>query len=240
MKEFYEDLRAAGIEHEDKGNGRVDFHCFRVTFTTLLGRTDASDIERTKLTGHNDPRVAANSYTDRRLLRLAEAVDQIEVPKVVEAEGAAEGRSGEDASAQRNAPTAVGASVSVSCPVPSNERGGSGQSPVNTGSETLSVVAGHAESIMGETVGPHPVGIRGRPLLPMPVFPSAPADRGSILKEWKSFSPGLLGTSYPGSSARQAPNSERVVSIPKKPLVVFDFVALQERAQRLLCERERV
>ena len=32
----------------------------------------------------------------------------------------------------------------------------------------------------------------------------------SILKEWKSLSPGLLGTSYPGSPTRPAPNSERV------------------------------
>ena len=32
----------------------------------------------------------------------------------------------------------------------------------------------------------------------------------SALKGWQSLSPGLLGTSYPGSPTRPAPNSERV------------------------------
>jgi len=59
-KQFYADLKAAGIDWEDQGDGRLDFHSFRVTYCTQLAPGTA------KRTGANGAHAASRPETDRQ------------------------------------------------------------------------------------------------------------------------------------------------------------------------------
>jgi len=73
-KRFYADLLAAGIDWKDQGDGRLDFHSFRVTYCTQLAPGTPSERVRMALMRHRDPKQTAKTYTDARMLPLKEAV----------------------------------------------------------------------------------------------------------------------------------------------------------------------
>jgi len=76
-KQFYADLKAAGIDWEDRGDGRLDFHSFRVTYCTQLAPGTPSERVRMALMRHRDPKQTAKTYTDARMLPLKEAVEKL-------------------------------------------------------------------------------------------------------------------------------------------------------------------
>ncbi len=76
-KRFYKDLTAAGIEWRDTGEGRLDFHCFRVTYCTQLAPGTPSERVRMALMRHRDPKQTAKTYTDARMLPLKEAISKL-------------------------------------------------------------------------------------------------------------------------------------------------------------------
>ena len=76
-KRFYADLQAAGIDWKDTGDGRLDFHSFRVTFCTQLAPGTPSERVRMALMRHRDPNQTAKTYTDARMLPLKEAIQKL-------------------------------------------------------------------------------------------------------------------------------------------------------------------
>jgi len=76
--QFYADLKAAGIDWEDHGDGRLDFHSFRVTYCTQLAPGTPSERVRMALMRHRDPKQTAKTYTDARMLPLKEAIDKLD------------------------------------------------------------------------------------------------------------------------------------------------------------------
>jgi len=74
---FQADLKAAGIDGQDRGRGRLDFHSFRVTYCTELGSLVGSERVRMELMRHHDPRLTAETYTDARMLPLGDAVAKL-------------------------------------------------------------------------------------------------------------------------------------------------------------------
>jgi hypothetical protein len=73
-KRFYRDLTAAGIDWRDSGEGRLDFHSFRVTYCTQLAPGTPSERVRMALMRHRDPKQTAKTYTDARMLPLKDAI----------------------------------------------------------------------------------------------------------------------------------------------------------------------
>ncbi len=76
-KQFYADLKAAGVDWEDHGDGRLDFHSFRVTYCTQLAPGTPSERVRMALMRHRDPKQTAKTYTDARMLPLKEAIAKL-------------------------------------------------------------------------------------------------------------------------------------------------------------------
>ena len=76
-KRFYADLLAAGIDWKDEGDGRLDFHSFRVTYCTQLAPGTPSERVRMALMRHRDPKQTAKTYTDARMLPLKEAIHKL-------------------------------------------------------------------------------------------------------------------------------------------------------------------
>lgn len=76
-KQFYADLKAAGIDWEDHGDGRLDFHSFRVTYCTQLAPGTPSERVRMAPMRHRDPKQTAKTYTDARMLPLKEAIAKL-------------------------------------------------------------------------------------------------------------------------------------------------------------------
>jgi hypothetical protein len=76
---FYADLQAAGIDWKDNGEGRLDFHSFRVTYCTQLAPGTPSERVRMALMRHRDPNQTAKTYTDARMLPLKEAIQKLSV-----------------------------------------------------------------------------------------------------------------------------------------------------------------
>jgi len=74
---FHADLKAAGIDPQDKGGGRLDFHSLRVTYCTELGPLGGSERIRMEPMRHHDPRLTAETYTDARMLPLGDAVAKL-------------------------------------------------------------------------------------------------------------------------------------------------------------------
>lgn len=79
---FREDLKAAEIEWQDVGNGRLDFHSLRVTYCTELAPLAPSERVRMELMRHHDPRLTAETYTDAKRLPLADAVEKLAFHRV--------------------------------------------------------------------------------------------------------------------------------------------------------------
>jgi Phage integrase family len=77
-KQFYIDLKAAGINWEDHGEGRLDFHSFRVTYCTQLAPGTPSERVRMALMRTRDPKQTAKTYTDARMLPLKEAIEKLD------------------------------------------------------------------------------------------------------------------------------------------------------------------
>ena len=77
IERFHADLKAAGIDAQDKGGGRLDFHSLRVTYCTELGSLVGSERVRMELMRHHDPRLTAETYTDARMLPLGDAVAKL-------------------------------------------------------------------------------------------------------------------------------------------------------------------
>jgi hypothetical protein len=76
---FRIDFEKAGIRNGD--GGRVaTFHSLRHTFITALGVAGVGERIRQELARHSDPRLTAQTYTDSRLLPLAEAVQKLPQP----------------------------------------------------------------------------------------------------------------------------------------------------------------
>jgi integrase len=76
-KRFYKDLTAAGIDWRDTGEGRLDFHSFRVTYCTQLAPGTPSERVRMALMRHRDPKQTAKTYTDARMLPLKDAIHKL-------------------------------------------------------------------------------------------------------------------------------------------------------------------
>lgn len=76
-KRFRADLGAAGIEWEDRGEGRLDFHSFRVTYCTQLAPLAGTERLRVELMRHTRAKMTAETYTDARMLPLTDAVAQL-------------------------------------------------------------------------------------------------------------------------------------------------------------------
>ena len=76
-RRFYADLKEAKIDWEDQGDGRLDFHSFRVTYCTQLAPGTPSERVRMALMRHRDPKQTAKTYTDARMLPLKEAIEKL-------------------------------------------------------------------------------------------------------------------------------------------------------------------
>lgn len=72
------DLAAAGVQ-ADGGEGRLDFHSFRHTFTTRIARVARTQKEGMVLTGHRSASVY-NGYTHPTPQELAETVERVDRP----------------------------------------------------------------------------------------------------------------------------------------------------------------
>lgn len=62
-KMIQDDLRAAGIDPADDGSGKLDFHCLRHTFATLLIQTGVDIKTAQTLLRHSNPSLTLGVYT---------------------------------------------------------------------------------------------------------------------------------------------------------------------------------
>ncbi len=70
------DLQAAAIP-KNTDEGKVDFHAFRTTFTTLVLESGANPKEAQELARHSTPGLTMNTYARARNGRLAEITDSV-------------------------------------------------------------------------------------------------------------------------------------------------------------------
>jgi hypothetical protein len=144
-KRFRADPKAAGIDGQDKGRGRLDFHSFRVTYCTELGSLVGSERVRMELMRHHDPRLTAETYTDARMLPLGDAVAKLSFHR-------SETRSEQYApiSAPISAQTGVQSGQTVSSCVTETASADGHETLVNRGEKSLPVVLCHGLSKVGE------------------------------------------------------------------------------------------
>jgi len=71
------DMKAANIPRIIQGEGKVDFHSLRVTYTTLVIESGANVKEAQTLARHSDPKLTMNIYAKTRNERLAELVNGV-------------------------------------------------------------------------------------------------------------------------------------------------------------------
>jgi integrase len=83
-RELRQDLARAGIPYQDDQGRYADFHAFRHTFITNLGRTGAPERVRMEAARHSDPRLTANVYTDTSQLPTSAAI--MNLPNLLGAE----------------------------------------------------------------------------------------------------------------------------------------------------------
>ncbi len=110
-KRFYKDLEAAGIDWQDTGEGRLDFHSFRVTYCTQLAPGTPSERVRMALMRHRDPKQTAKTYTDARMLPLKDAIGKLNFHRV-------ESTTAGDSQRDSQTPVASGHFVSSSVTLP--------------------------------------------------------------------------------------------------------------------------
>ena len=70
------DLQAAGIP-KNTDEGKIDFHVFRTTFTTLVIESGANPKEAQELARHSTPDLTMNTYARARSDRLADITDSV-------------------------------------------------------------------------------------------------------------------------------------------------------------------
>ena len=144
-KRFQADLKAAGIDGQDSGRGRLDFHSFRVTYCTELGSLVGSERVRMELMRHHDPRLTAETYTDARMLPLGDAVAKLSFHR---SETGAEMYTPIDTPI--SAQTGVQSGQAVSSPVTQTASADGHESLVNRGEKSLPVVLCHSLTKVGE------------------------------------------------------------------------------------------
>jgi integrase len=132
--QFYADLKAAGIDWEDRGEGRLDFHSFRVTYCTQLAPGTPSERVRMALMRHRDPKQTAKTYTDARMLPLKEAVEKLDFHRPPD--------SPKD-DTQRDTQNSVAAGQNGASAVTYPLTNTSENSPLDTGLKSLFVPVGH-------------------------------------------------------------------------------------------------
>lgn len=76
---FKADLKRAKIDPTDNGDGKLDFHALRVTFTTMVVDCGASVKEAQAMARHSTPNLTMNTYAraaSKRLSYLAESIGE--------------------------------------------------------------------------------------------------------------------------------------------------------------------
>jgi len=144
-KRFHADLEAAGIDWRDQGYGRLDFHCFRVTFCTELGCLLVSERVRRELMRHQSSKLTGEIYTDPRMLPLREAVEKLRFHR---SETASESYA--PISAPISAQTGVQSGQSVSLSVTETASVDHHELLANQGEKSLPVTIGHGLARVGE------------------------------------------------------------------------------------------
>lgn len=76
-RELRKDLEDADVAYNIPGEGKVDFHSFRVTYVTLVFEAGANPKEGQTLARHASPQLTMNVYARARNERLAELVDKL-------------------------------------------------------------------------------------------------------------------------------------------------------------------
>ncbi len=104
-RRFVADLAKAGIPKFDDMGRKLDFHCLRYTFATLLAKNHVSQRLAQELMRHSDPRLTANIYTDVTCLPTFEAVN--ELPWLGEERGMTQPQSPENHGTQNGTQTPV-------------------------------------------------------------------------------------------------------------------------------------
>jgi len=82
-----QDLQAAGIDPEND-SGRLDFHCLRGTYATLLARVGVNLQTAQTLMRHSDPKLTAKTYTRLGITDLGAVVSGLQVAVPSGEEGA--------------------------------------------------------------------------------------------------------------------------------------------------------
>lgn len=77
IERFRRDLKKAGIPYFDAQGLVADFHALRKTFDTQLQLNGALPSVTKELMRHSDMRLTMETYLDKRLLPLAEAVNAL-------------------------------------------------------------------------------------------------------------------------------------------------------------------
>ena len=77
IKIFDRDLAAAGIAKTDAQGRKVDIHCLRHTFATMLSQAGVAPRMAQELLRHSDIRLTMNTYTHLQLVDTAGAVEAL-------------------------------------------------------------------------------------------------------------------------------------------------------------------